>query len=162
MGSIPAPIAGCPTSRSFFARCGIPQALLSSLSRAPQLRTGAPCSHQRTWAENDGRSPSTAFRSGPHHLFFRTDRSVVDLRFLLVLYSPLSFFCFDPTAYCGVGACCRAAGCALAMLVVGSGRISPGKCSLGRSAMATFMKSIHNGRAAWPPLSLSPSDWRLS
>jgi len=30
-----------------------------------QLRTGAPCSHQRTWAENDGRSPTTAFRSGP-------------------------------------------------------------------------------------------------
>jgi hypothetical protein len=24
--------------------------------------TGAPCSHQRTWAENDGRSPTIAFR----------------------------------------------------------------------------------------------------
>jgi hypothetical protein len=45
--SIPAAIAGCPTSRSFFARCGIPQALPSSLLRSPQLRTGAPCSHQR-------------------------------------------------------------------------------------------------------------------
>jgi hypothetical protein len=47
LGSIPAPIAGCPTSRSFFARCGIPQAFPSSLLRSPQLRTGAPCSHQR-------------------------------------------------------------------------------------------------------------------
>jgi hypothetical protein len=44
-------------SCSFFARCGIPQASPSSLLRSPQLRTGAPCSHQRTWAENDGRSP---------------------------------------------------------------------------------------------------------
>jgi hypothetical protein len=41
------------------------QASPSSLSRVLQLRTGAPCSHQRTWAENDGRSPTTAFRSGP-------------------------------------------------------------------------------------------------
>jgi hypothetical protein len=30
LGSIPAAKAGCPTSRSFFARCGIPQASLSS------------------------------------------------------------------------------------------------------------------------------------
>jgi hypothetical protein len=36
-------------SRSFFARCGIPQVSPSSLLRVPQLRTGAPCSHQRTW-----------------------------------------------------------------------------------------------------------------
>jgi hypothetical protein len=35
------------------------------LFQAPQLRTGATCSHQRTWAENDERSPSTAFRSNP-------------------------------------------------------------------------------------------------
>jgi hypothetical protein len=48
-------------SRSFFARCGIPQAFPSSLLRSPQLRTGAPCSHQRTWAENDGRSPPKPF-----------------------------------------------------------------------------------------------------
>jgi hypothetical protein len=55
-GPIPAPIAGCPTSRSFFARCGIPQGSPSSLLWTPQLRRGAPgCSHQRTWAENDGR-----------------------------------------------------------------------------------------------------------
>ena len=30
-GSTPATVAGCPTSRSFFARCGIPQASPSSL-----------------------------------------------------------------------------------------------------------------------------------
>jgi hypothetical protein len=40
-------MAGCPTSRSFFARCGMPQASPSSLIRVPQLRRGAPCSHQR-------------------------------------------------------------------------------------------------------------------
>ena len=44
-----------------------------------------------------------------------------------------------------------------ARLVGGGGRKSPGKCSSGRSAIATFIKSIHNGNAAWPPLSLSPS-----
>src|ERR1700749_2929411 len=33
--------------------------------RAPQVRTGAPFSPQRTWAENDGRSPNTAFIFGP-------------------------------------------------------------------------------------------------
>ena len=48
-------------SRSFFARCGIPQVLPSSLLRSPQLRTGALRSHQRTWAENDGRSPPQLF-----------------------------------------------------------------------------------------------------
>ena len=56
LGSIPATMAGCPTSRSFFASvdtAGLP----SSLPRAPQLHRGAPCSQQRTWAENDGRSP---------------------------------------------------------------------------------------------------------
>ena len=47
-------------SRSFFARCGIPQVSPSSLLRASQICTGAPCSHQRTWAENDGRSPTAA------------------------------------------------------------------------------------------------------
>src|SRR5271165_1281927 len=52
-------------SRSFFARCGIPQALTSSLQRSPPLRTGAPCSHQRTWAENEGRSPPQLFVPGP-------------------------------------------------------------------------------------------------
>jgi hypothetical protein len=56
-------------SRSSFARCGIPQLCPSSLPRGPQLCRGAPCSHQRTWAENDGRSPSTAFSSGPSALF---------------------------------------------------------------------------------------------
>jgi hypothetical protein len=40
--------------------------------RSQQLRTGAPCSHQRTWAEDDGRSPSKAFRCGPYRLFIRT------------------------------------------------------------------------------------------
>ena len=34
-------------SRSFFARCGIPQVSPSNLSRVPQIRPGAPCSHQR-------------------------------------------------------------------------------------------------------------------
>jgi hypothetical protein len=58
LGSISAAIAGCPTSRSFVARCGIPQAYPSNLSRTPQLHTGALRSHQRTWAENVGRSPS--------------------------------------------------------------------------------------------------------
>jgi hypothetical protein len=33
----------------------------SSLLRVPQLRTGALRSHQRTWAENDGRSPPELF-----------------------------------------------------------------------------------------------------
>jgi hypothetical protein len=51
-------------SRSFLARCGIPQASPSSLLRTLQIRPGAPCSHQRTWAENDGRSPTTACRAG--------------------------------------------------------------------------------------------------
>jgi hypothetical protein len=59
LGSIPAPIAGCPTSRSFFARCGIPRAFPSSLLRSPQLRTGAPCSHQRC--------PDFLLRSTSHH-----------------------------------------------------------------------------------------------
>jgi hypothetical protein len=40
--SIPAQMAGCPTSRSFFARCGIPQASPSSLLRHPQLPSGCP------------------------------------------------------------------------------------------------------------------------
>ena len=55
-------------SRSFFARCGIPQVSPSSPRRVPQLYTGALRSHQRTWAENDGRSPTTAFSSGPNAL----------------------------------------------------------------------------------------------
>src|SRR5580692_8219177 len=59
--SIPAPIAGCPTSRSFFARCGIPRASPLSLWRVPQIRRGAPCSHQRTWAENDRRPQISYF-----------------------------------------------------------------------------------------------------
>jgi hypothetical protein len=50
-------------SRSFFARCGIPQASPSSLLRTSQLYRGAPRSPERTWAENDGRSPTAAFRS---------------------------------------------------------------------------------------------------
>ncbi len=33
----------------------------SSLPRSPPLRTGAPCSHQRTWAENDGRPQISYF-----------------------------------------------------------------------------------------------------
>jgi hypothetical protein len=52
-------------SRSFFARCGIPQTYPSSRSRIPQIHTGALRSHQRKWAENDGRSPSTALCSRP-------------------------------------------------------------------------------------------------
>jgi hypothetical protein len=90
-------------SRSFFARCGIPRVFPSNLLRSPQLRPGAPRSHQRrpdfrlrstghatthaafsqrkphevaqrhqtrqeirdTWAENDGRSPTTAFLTPP-------------------------------------------------------------------------------------------------
>jgi hypothetical protein len=45
LGSLPASIAGCPTSSSFFARCGIPQACPSSPLRAdgstrvPHVRT---------------------------------------------------------------------------------------------------------------------------
>jgi hypothetical protein len=39
--SILATIAGCPISRSFFARCGIPQASPSSLSRVPHWRMRA-------------------------------------------------------------------------------------------------------------------------
>jgi len=35
-------------------------------------------------------------------------------------------------------------------------------CSLGLSAMATFMKSIHMGRAALAPVSFSPRDRRSS
>jgi hypothetical protein len=74
LGSIPAPVAGCPISRSFFARCGIPQALPSNLIRVPPLLRGAPCSHQRTWAENDGRSPSIVFAPDPTRcLFVRTE-----------------------------------------------------------------------------------------
>ena len=47
---------------------GIPQAYPSILLRVPQLRTGAPCSHQRTWAENDGRSPPKPFvPDSTHH-----------------------------------------------------------------------------------------------
>ena len=45
----------------FFARCGIPQIFPSSLMRSPQLCRGAPCSHQRTWAENDGRPQISYF-----------------------------------------------------------------------------------------------------
>jgi hypothetical protein len=78
LGSIPATRAGCPTSRSFFARCGIPQAFPSSRSRVPQLHTGAPCSHQRTWAENDGRSPTTAFRPVLTTCSLGPERSEVD------------------------------------------------------------------------------------
>jgi hypothetical protein len=48
-------------SRSFFARCGIPQASPSSLLRIPQICRGAPRSHQRTWDEKDGRSPPQPF-----------------------------------------------------------------------------------------------------
>jgi hypothetical protein len=48
-------------SRSFFARCGIPRASPSNLFRYPRLDRGAPCSHQRMWAENDWRSPSKLF-----------------------------------------------------------------------------------------------------
>jgi hypothetical protein len=36
----------------------------------PQIRTGAPCSHQRTWAENDGRSPPKPFV--PDHVTCRS------------------------------------------------------------------------------------------
>ena len=49
-------------SRSFFARYGMPKASPSSLLRTSQLYRGAPRSPERTWAENDGRSPTRAFR----------------------------------------------------------------------------------------------------
>jgi hypothetical protein len=39
-----------------------------------QIHRGAPCSHQRTWAENDGRSPTTAFCAGPCRIFIRSER----------------------------------------------------------------------------------------
>jgi hypothetical protein len=65
LGSIPETNAGCPTSRSFFARCGIPRASPSSLLRSPRTHTGALGSPQRTWAENDGRSPPQPFVSDP-------------------------------------------------------------------------------------------------
>ena len=65
---------GCPTSRSFFARCGIPRTStvrlegcvrclrerICALATAGGNRTGAPCSPERTWAEKDGRSPTIA------------------------------------------------------------------------------------------------------
>ena len=46
-----------------------PQACVGSHSstRVPQ------CSQQRTWAENDGRSPSTAVSPGSHRLFIRSE-----------------------------------------------------------------------------------------
>jgi hypothetical protein len=50
------------------------------LPRAQRLRTGAPCSHQRTWAENDGRSPTTALRSGPTICSLGPDRSAEQWR----------------------------------------------------------------------------------
>jgi hypothetical protein len=48
-------------SRSFFARCGIPQASPSSLCRAPHTHTGAPRLPERTWAEKDGRPQISYF-----------------------------------------------------------------------------------------------------
>jgi hypothetical protein len=63
LGSIPAPGAGCPTSRSFremWDTAGLP----SNLLRIQQIYTGALRSHQRTWAENDRRSfDSFSFRT---------------------------------------------------------------------------------------------------
>ena len=43
-----------------------------------------------------------------------------------------------------------------------SGCPPAGNCSSGLPAMATRMKSIHMGRAALAPVSLSPRDWRSS
>jgi hypothetical protein len=64
VGSIPAPIAGCPTSRSFFARCGIPQVSPSSC-HGPHCSTGVP--HVRSSV----RGPKTMGEA--HHSFsFRT------------------------------------------------------------------------------------------
>ena len=107
LGSIPAPMDGCPTSpiscgvrgfpelhapflkerrtRGPFQSCvqeirGISLVFREMWDTAgltlkpvpgPQIRRGAPCSHQRTWAENDGRSPSTAIRFGPYRLHGR-------------------------------------------------------------------------------------------
>jgi hypothetical protein len=62
-------------SRSFFARCGIPKLSPSSLSRSSQLRRGAPRSHQRTWAENDGRGPAQPFVSTLAFVIFRSNPS---------------------------------------------------------------------------------------
>jgi hypothetical protein len=53
-GSIPATITGCPTSRSFFARCGIPQAFPSSHPRVPQIR---PSKIKSTWSATKQRPP---------------------------------------------------------------------------------------------------------
>jgi hypothetical protein len=59
--SIPTQPPGAPYLPGF-GRCGIPQASPSSLSRIAQLRTAALVG---LWAEIDGRSPATAFRSRP-------------------------------------------------------------------------------------------------
>ena len=56
-------------SRSFFARCGIPQVFPSSLLRVPQIHTGAPRSPQRTWVEKDGESN--------HSLLFQSGRELI-------------------------------------------------------------------------------------
>jgi hypothetical protein len=58
-------------SRSFFARCGIPQVSPSSLCRAPQIHTGAHVRTWRTWAENDGRPrfPTSPHSPGPRMRF---------------------------------------------------------------------------------------------
>jgi hypothetical protein len=79
-------------ARSFFARCGIPQASPSSLLRTRQLRPGAPCSHQRTWAENDGRSPPQPYAPNSTVLSFRPQRSLMaGLRFSSQGISPPQF-----------------------------------------------------------------------
>src|ERR1700678_524409 len=54
--SIPAPIAGCPIFARFWQMWDT-TALPPNLHRDPLLHPGALRSHQRTWAENEGRSP---------------------------------------------------------------------------------------------------------
>jgi hypothetical protein len=49
------------------------------LPRVRQFHTGALRSHQRTWAENDGRSPTTAFAFGLYHLLIRTTKRSAEI-----------------------------------------------------------------------------------
>jgi hypothetical protein len=77
-GSIPAPKAGCPTSRSFFARCGIPRASPSSC-RGSHRSVGVP--HVRTSVRGPkmmGEAPPQPFV--PDHTLCHPDRSAAQWR----------------------------------------------------------------------------------
>jgi hypothetical protein len=69
----PPPTPGAPYLPGF-GRCGIPQVSPLKPFAGRQLYRGAPRSHQRTWAENDGRSPTTAVRSGSYTFSSRPER----------------------------------------------------------------------------------------